>query len=81
MYFLFTLGNPISRLYHRELYNVIFSYIQGQSKTPKGQSKTVNRRTDNAVADIKRTRKQTTIYKTLHIKLKIERHEPDQNRG
>ena len=70
MYFLFTLGNPISRLYHRELYNVI-----------KGQSKTANRRTDNAVADIKRTRKQTTIYKTLHIKLKIERHEPDQNRG
>ena len=46
-------------------------------KTPKGQSKTANRRTDNAVANIKRTRKQTTIYKTLHIKLKIGRHEPD----
>jgi len=34
-------------------------------KIPKGQSKSVNRRrTDNAMAKSKRTKGQTTIYKT-----------------
>jgi hypothetical protein len=31
-----------------------------------------NRRTDNTMAIRKRTKEQTMIYKTLHIKLKIE---------
>jgi hypothetical protein len=30
------------------------------------------RRTNNTMAKGKRTKRQTTIYKTLHIKLKIE---------
>jgi len=29
----------------------------------------------------KKTKGQTTIYKTLHRKLKIEQHEPTTNRG
>jgi hypothetical protein len=29
----------------------------------------------------KRTKGQTTIYKTLHRKLKMEQHEPTKNRG
>jgi hypothetical protein len=33
-------------------------------KIPKGQSKFVNRRTDNAMAKSKRTKGQTTINKT-----------------
>jgi len=42
-------------------------------KIPKMKSEFVNRRrTDNR----KRTKGQTTIYKTLHIKLKMELHEP-----
>jgi hypothetical protein len=35
-----------------------------------------SKRTDNAIAQITRTKGQTTIYKTLHIKLKIKEHEP-----
>ena len=36
-------------------------------------TKEVNlRRTDNTMVKRKRTKGQTTIYKTLHIKLKIE---------
>jgi len=39
----------------------------------KGQSESVNRRrTDNTMTKRKRTKGQTMIYKTLHIKLKIE---------
>jgi hypothetical protein len=39
----------------------------------KGQSETVyRRRTDNTMAKRKSTKVQTTVYKTLHIKLKIE---------
>ena len=34
------------------------------------------RRTDNTMANRKRTKGKTTIYKTLHRKLKIEKHEP-----
>jgi len=36
----------------------------------------VNRRTDNTLPKRKRTKGQTTIYKTLHSSLKIEQHEP-----
>ena len=41
----------------------------------KGESESVNRRrTDNTMAKENGTRGQTTIYKTLHRKLKIERY-------
>jgi hypothetical protein len=41
-------------------------------KIPKGQSESVNRRsTDNTMAKTKRTEEQTTIYKTLYIKLDV----------
>jgi len=46
-------------------------------KIPKGSLKTVNwKRTDNTMAKRKRTKGQTTIYKTYHRNLKIEQHEP-----
>ena len=42
-------------------------------KIPKGQSESIyRRRTDNTIAKRKRTKGQTTIYKTPHIKPKIE---------
>ena len=49
-------------------------------KIPKGYSESVNRRTDNTMAKRqttqwpkeKKTKVQTTIYKTLHIKQKID---------
>jgi len=45
-----------------------------------GQSEAVNRRsTDNIRVKIKRAKGRTTIYKTLHRKLKIEQHEPGCN--
>jgi len=34
------------------------------------------RRTDNAMAKRKMTKRQKVIYKTLHRNLKIEHHEP-----
>jgi hypothetical protein len=36
----------------------------------------INRRTDNTIAKRKKTKGQTTIYKTLYRKLKIDQHEP-----
>ena len=55
-----------------------FSTIMLKSwKIPKGNSDNVNRRrTDNIMAKTKRTKGQTTIYKTLHSTLSIEQHEP-----
>ena len=42
-------------------------------KIPKVKSESVNqRRTDNTMATRKMTKEQTTIYKTISIKLKIE---------
>ena len=35
-------------------------------------------RTGNTMVKWKRTKRQTTIYKTLHRKLKIEQHEPNK---
>ena len=35
----------------------------------------------NTMTKRKRTKGQTTIYKTLHRKLKMEQHEPTKNRG
>jgi hypothetical protein len=44
-------------------------------RIPKGKSDSVDR-TDNTMAKRKRTRGLPMIYKTLHIKLKIEKYEP-----
>jgi len=41
----------------------------------------VNRRTANAMAKRKKTKRQTVIYNTLHWKLKIEKHEHKYNPG
>jgi hypothetical protein len=41
----------------------------------------MSRRTDNIMEKRKRTKGQTTIYKTLHRKLKIEQHEIPQKPG
>ena len=43
---------------------------------PKGQSESINRRTDNTMAKKKGTKGQTTIYKAPHRKLKIEQRKP-----
>jgi hypothetical protein len=41
------------------------------------RSESVNRKkTDNTMVKRKRTKRQTTIYKTLHRTLKIEHNEP-----
>jgi hypothetical protein len=46
-------------------------------KIPKVLSESViRRRTDNTIAKRKSTKWQTTIYKTLHRKLKIKQREP-----
>jgi hypothetical protein len=50
-------------------------------KIPKGYSEAINRRrTDNTMIKRKRTKGQTTIYKTLHRKLTTEKHEPKRGR-
>jgi len=45
----------------------------------KGESKAVNRRTDNTTTTRKTTEGQTMTYKTLPRKLNIEEHEPHYN--
>ena len=50
-------------------------------KILNGKSESVNQRTDTTIAKRKRTKGQTTIFKTLHIKLKIEYHEPHKKPG
>jgi hypothetical protein len=60
----------------------------GEKRTDKTMAK---RRTDNTMAKRQKDRQhnghekkdkgQTTIYKTLHIKLKIEQHDPTKNWG
>ena len=51
-------------------------FIKKSLKIPKGKSESVKwKRTDNIMAKRKRTKEQM-IYKTLHITLKIEQHEP-----
>ena len=45
-------------------------------KMPKGQSESVNRRTDNAMAKSKR---RNNDLQTLPIKLKIQQHEPPKS--
>jgi len=42
----------------------------------KGVFRSLKLRTNNTIAKRKRRKRQTTIYKTLHRKLKIEQHEP-----
>ena len=48
--------------------------IKKSLKILKWYSVAVNRRTGNIMAKIKRTKENTTIYKTLHKKLKTELH-------
>ena len=57
-----------------ELQKIIAIHVLGRKrlKIPKRESESVNRRTDNTMPKSKSTRGQTTIYKTLHRKLKIE---------
>jgi hypothetical protein len=46
--------------------------VKEEFEDTKGESESVIRRTtENTMAKRKRTKGQTTIYKTLHIKLKI----------
>jgi hypothetical protein len=65
---------------------LIFLFFKKSLKIPKiskskkrrqhnGQKKK-DKRTNNIMTKQKRTKEQTTIYKTLHIKLKIEQQEP-----
>jgi hypothetical protein len=59
------------------VFNLIFSGGI-DSLLPKGQPQTVNRRrTDNAMVKRKREKIPTIFYKTLHSKLNIEQHEPN----
>ena len=43
---------------------------------PKESSDAASRRTDNTIANRKRTKDQTMMYKALHRKRKIEQREP-----
>ena len=43
-------------------------------KIPQGITEAVNRRTDNAMAKRKQTKRHPNIYKTFHRKQKIEQH-------
>jgi hypothetical protein len=67
---------------YRTLYLIIISDITVQQPTYCADkfeelSDTVNReRTDNTMAKGKRTKGQTTIYKTFHRNLNIEQSEP-----
>ena len=49
-------------------------------KIPKVCPITANKRSIcKTMAKIKRTKGQTTVYKSLHRKLQIEQHEPTKN--
>jgi hypothetical protein len=50
-------------------------YLKKRLKIQKGYPEAVTRRTDNTMVTRKWTKGQTTIYETLHRKLKIEQHE------
>ena len=52
---------------------------QPTNQPTKVESESVNQRTGNAIAKRKRTTGQNMMYKSLHIKLKIEQHEPSKN--
>ena len=55
---------------------------QPTNQPTERESESVNqRRTDNVMAKRKRTTGQTLMYKTQHIKLKIEQHKPGKNSG
>jgi hypothetical protein len=45
-------------------------------KIPKGYSEAANRRTDNAIAKRRKSKRQTIAYTTQHRKLQIAEHEP-----
>jgi len=65
-------GNRSTVSYQLYKYCHIYSHKK-RLKIPKGYSESINRRsTGNTMTKRKRTKGQTTTYKTLHIKLKIE---------
>jgi len=53
---------------------LLYAMLKKSLKIPKRKSESVNWRTDNKMTKRKRTNGQTTIFKTLHRKLKIEQH-------
>ena len=50
-------------------------------KIPKWSSESINRRTDNTMDRRKRTKGQTTIYKTLHKNKRSNITNPTKNAG
>jgi hypothetical protein len=72
-----------SFLYHQHDYYSTWQWVTWRESNkksveiPKVPSEAASLRTDNTMAnDRKGTKRQTTIYKTLHITLKFEQHEP-----
>jgi hypothetical protein len=51
-----------------------------KSKIPKRESEPVNRRTDNSIAKRKRSKGETTIYNTLHRKLRSSNTNPTKKK-
>jgi hypothetical protein len=49
-------------------------HMKKSLKIPQGISEAVNRRTDNAMAKRKQTKRHPNIYNTFHRKQKIEQH-------
>ena len=56
--------------------NWIFIRRKSKKDRQKGQSESVNRRTNNTMAKRKTTNGRTTIYRALHRKLNIEQQKP-----
>ena len=71
---------PCSCYFHFYIQRKLALNTNQPTNQPKGNQNPVNqKRTDNAMAKRKRTTGQTMMYKLLHIKLKIEQHEPSKN--
>jgi hypothetical protein len=58
-----------------------FYFQEGLLKDTKGVIRIRILKKYNTMTKRKRTKRQATIYKTLHRKLKMEQHEPTKNRG
>jgi hypothetical protein len=52
--------------------HIFFTGYKAHILFTTGKSEAVNQRTDKTMTKIKRTKRQTMIYKTHHRKLKIE---------
>jgi hypothetical protein len=51
---------------------VLSIFFKKSLKIPKRSSESVDRRTDNTMAKGKRTKGKTTIYKSIHLNIKIK---------